>query len=125
MRCMGCYAGWMKHLIPLLLLAAPALADAPITEAATATRTANGWRLNVTLTHPDTGWDHYADAWRAETEDGSVLGTRELAHPHVDEQPFTRSLAPVELADGIATVLIRARCNIDGWSREIFALDLP
>ncbi|WP_197917410.1 hypothetical protein [Thiosulfatihalobacter marinus] len=114
----------MKHLIPLFLLAAPALADAPIIESASATRIADGWRFDVTLTHPDTGWDHYADGWRAETEGGSVLGTRELVHPHVDEQPFTRSLSPVALADGIATVLIRARCNIDGWSRDVFALEL-
>jgi hypothetical protein len=114
----------MKHLIPLLLLGFPALADPPVIESASATRIADGWRFDVTLTHPDTGWDHYANGWRVETEDGSVQSTRELVHPHVNEQPFTRSLAPVELADGIATVLIRARCNIDGWSRDVFALEL-
>ena len=46
----------------------------------------------VTVASPDTGWDKYADEWRIESEAGEVLGVRELTHPHVDEQPFTRSL---------------------------------
>ncbi|WP_455196821.1 hypothetical protein, partial [Kaarinaea lacus] len=56
-----------------------------------------GWVFNVTLKHGDTGWDHYADAWRVVTEDGKELGTRTLYHPHVDEQPFTRSLGDVTI----------------------------
>ena len=84
----------------------------------------NIYRFRVTVRHSDSGWDHYADKWDVVAPDGTILGTRVLYHPHVDEQPFTRSLSPVALADGIATVLIRARCNIDGWSRDVFALEL-
>ncbi len=74
----------------------------------------SGARVSVTLAHPDTGWDHYADGWRVETEDGTVLGTRELLHPHVEEQPFTRSLTVNDLPDG--PLFIRAKCSVDGWS---------
>ena len=81
--------------------------------------------FSVTLTHPDTGWDHYADGWRVETEDGTILGTRELLHPHENEQPFTRSLGNVSIPDGTQRVLIRARCNQDGWSDAAYVLALP
>jgi hypothetical protein len=34
------------------------------------------WQVQTTLRHDDTGWEHYADAWRVVTENGKVLGTR-------------------------------------------------
>ncbi|MGC5198684.1 hypothetical protein [Aphanothece microscopica] len=114
----------MKQLAALILLVTPALAEAPVVTDARTTAESNGFRFDVTLSHPDTGWDHYADAWRVETVDGTVLGTRELAHPHVDEQPFTRSLSGVVVPEGITQVVLRARCNVDGWSEEVFTLTL-
>lgn len=72
------------------------------------------------LAHPDTGWDHYADGWRIEAEDGTVIGTRELLHPHVEEQPFTRSLTVDDLPDGL--LFIRGKCSVDGWSDRRIAL---
>jgi hypothetical protein len=116
----------MRH-FPLLamLAAAPAFAETPVVTAATATPDGSAWRFDVTLSHPDTGWDHYADAWRIEVPDGTVLGQRDLAHPHVEEQPFTRSLSGVILPEGLAEVVIRARCNVDGWSEDSFRLRLP
>jgi len=53
----------------------------------------NIFRFDVTVSHSDEGWDHYADKWEIAGPDGTVIGTRTLYHPHVDEQPFTRSLA--------------------------------
>lgn len=47
------------------------------------------YRISATLAHDDTGWDHYADRWDVLDESGQVIGVRELAHPHVNEQPFT------------------------------------
>lgn len=114
----------MRHLLFALLCATPALADPPVIRDATASRSETGWRFSVTLAHPDTGWDHYADGWRVETAEGAVLGTRELAHPHVTEQPFTRSLGGVTIPETLDQVVIRARCNIDGWSGETFTLSL-
>lgn len=110
-----------------LLAVAPtlALADPPVIEEVTAAQNGQSWRFNVTIRHPDTGWDHYADGWEIRGPDGALLGERPLAHPHVDEQPFTRSLGNVVIPEGITEVTIRARCSRDGWTSEpyLFALD--
>lgn len=82
-----------------ILMAAPAWADPPVAEHV---EYANE-RFDVTLSQPDTGWDHYADGWRVELADGTVLGTRVLAHPHVTEQPFTRS-SNIEVPEGVDVV---------------------
>lgn len=106
----------MKYAIILALWAGAASADAPLIEGATFSDS----RFDVTLSHPDTGWDHYADGWRIEDASGTVLGLRVLGHPHVNEQPFTRSLK----IDGPlpAVVYIRPRCIVDGWSTGTFDL---
>ena len=74
------------------------------------------WTFSVTLRHGDTGWDDYADGWRVVMEDGTVLGTRTLYHPHVQEQPFTRSLGDVTIPDGTTSGVHRSphQCH-DGW----------
>jgi hypothetical protein len=109
----------------LALIAAPGSADPPVIEAVTAAKTGDTWRFSVTLSHPDTGWDHYADGWRVLDMDGHVLATRELLHPHVTEQPFTRSQSGVALPEGATQVLIEASCNRDGWSGETVVFTLP
>lgn len=115
----------MRHLIPCLFLAAPALADPPMVESVTATRTAETWRFDVTIRHPDTGWDHYADGWRVLAMDGTELGVRVLHHPHETEQPFTRSLGGVAIPEGASQVQVQARCSVDGWNADttLVALD--
>lgn len=85
---------------------------------------ASGWRFSVTLSHGDTGWDHYADGWDVSDEHGNQLGFRELLHPHVHEQPFTRSLGNVEIPDAVEHVIIRAKCSVDGWTSAPFKLVL-
>ena len=107
-----------------LLLASPALADPPRIEGVTAQAGANGWRFDVTIRHPDTGWDHYADGWRVLDMDGTVLGMRVLHHPHETEQPFTRSLSGVRVPAGARQVMIEARDNIDGWTGQPMTFDL-
>jgi len=110
--------------LALLLGANAAVAETPEIVGATAQRVGMGWRIDVTLKHPDSGWDHYADAWEVLDAKGTHIATRELMHPHVEEQPFTRSLVNVMLPDGITRILIRARCSGDGWSSETYAVDL-
>jgi len=102
--------------VAILLLASPALSDPARIIGAEATQAQGGWRIDVTLEHGDTGWDDYADGWRVELPDGTVLGTRILTHPHVTEQPFTRSLSGVAVPAGTATLLIRARTSQTGWA---------
>ena len=62
--------------------------DVEIVEAVAYADAGGTWMFDVTLKHGDTGWDHYADQWEVLAPDGSVLGTRTLYHPHVNEQPF-------------------------------------
>ena len=106
------------------LLALPALADEPRIKAASATQTGTTWRFDVTLSHPDTGWEHYADGWRVLDMQGNELGLRVLTHPHVQEQPFTRSLSGVVIPKGTRQVQIQARCLVDGWGEGRLTVDL-
>ncbi len=115
----------MTRALLFCLLATPAFAEPPVVEEATARQNGATWTISVTLSHPDTGWDHYADGWRVEAADGTELGFRELLHPHVTEQPFTRSLSGVTIPEGMTEVFIRPRCNVTGWGDEVFALGLP
>jgi len=114
----------MKYIVASLLLASPAFADPATNEDIRATKVGDAWRFDVTVSHPDTGWDHYADGWRVEDAEGNELGTRILAHPHVNEQPFTRSLSGVMIPNGTTEVFVRARDNVDGWSEMVRAFSL-
>ncbi|SFR15195.1 hypothetical protein [Poseidonocella sedimentorum] len=110
----------------LLVLASGALADPPAILDARAAQGGDGhWRFDVTLAHPDSGWDHYADGWEVLGPEGARLGFRGLLHPHVTEQPFTRSLAGVSIPEGLTEVRLRARCSVDGWSAETVTVPLP
>ncbi|MCE8538604.1 hypothetical protein KBY27_14230 [Ruegeria pomeroyi] len=115
----------MRYLIPFLFSATPILADPPAIENVTAQLDGIGWRFDVTLRHPDTGWDHYADGWRVLDMEGRELGMRTLFHPHETEQPFTRSLGGVVIPEGTTQVQIEARCNVDGWASQRLVVDLP
>ncbi len=84
----------------------------------------NEWSVEVTLRHGDTGWDHYADAWRVVGGDGAVLGTRTLYHPHENEQPFTRSLGGVAIPSDMSTVYVEAHDKVHGWSPQRVQVDL-
>jgi hypothetical protein len=98
------------------MLARIAVADEAVVVAVEATPEATGtWRFSVTVRHTDTGWDHYADKWQVIGPDGTVLGERVLLHPHVDEQPFTRSLGGVAIPSDAADVTVRAHDTVDGW----------
>jgi hypothetical protein len=83
------------------------------------------YRFDVSVRHDDTGWDHYANKWQVLAPDGRVLGTRELLHPHVDEQPFTRSLSGVGIPADITQVIIRAYDSVhdDGGAEIVVDLE--
>jgi hypothetical protein len=81
------------------------------------------WYVNTTLRHSDTGWSHYADAWRVVTEQSEDLGTRTLFHPHEQEQPFTRSHT-VRIPKGIYIVYVEAHDKVHGWNKKRVKVDL-
>ena len=91
-----------------------------------AIRSANGtWSFSVTVRHDDEGWNHYADLWViTDPETGDVLGERVLAHPHVGEQPFTRSLSRVVLPDGQRFLEFSAKCTRHGFEGQRVLVDL-
>ncbi|MDD9910647.1 MAG: hypothetical protein OXR62_13275 [Ahrensia sp.] len=94
--------------------------EADVTNARATNTGGDLWNFSVTVQHADEGWDHYADKWEVVAPDGTVLATRVLAHPHVDEQPFTRSKSGILIPPGIAEVTVRAGDNVHGiGGREI------
>ncbi len=89
------------------------------------------WTFHVTVSHPDTGWDDYADGWDILLLDGTQLKihesdvfTRLLAHPHVDEQPFTRSQSGIALPENVMQVIVRAHDIVDGFGGKEIIVDL-
>ncbi len=84
----------------------------------------SGWVFEVTLKHDDTGWKHYANAWRVLDGSGKVIKTRVLAHPHVKEQPFTRGLSGVLIPKGSKLVMVEARDKVHGWGKNRVVIDL-
>jgi len=83
------------------------------------------YAFTVTVAHQDEGWSHYANKWDVLSPDGSILGTRTLYHPHVNEQPFTRSLSQVSVPVGVREVIIRASDSKHGDGTRTFKVTLP
>ncbi len=91
----------------------------------------NIWSFSVTLEHEETGWEDYADGWDVVLPDGVVIKpdtgdtfTRLLAHPHVNEQPFTRSQSGIVIPAEVDTVFVRAHDLEDGYSSMVVMVDL-
>lgn len=100
----------------VVLSTTAARADDPIIEHVMTSRDGDLWTFDVTVSHGDTGWDHYADAWRILDENGRELGQRDLAHPHIEEQPFTRSLSGVAVPSEVSGVTIQVHDSVTGWA---------
>ncbi|MEM6711286.1 MAG: hypothetical protein AAF590_03290 [Pseudomonadota bacterium] len=113
--------------VATLMLATPQLADAGEADviAASASQDIRGmWTVSATILHADTGWEHYADRFDVLDEAGNVLGSRTLFHPHVEEQPFTRSLNALSIPDDVATITVRAHDNVDGLGGQEVEIEL-
>ena len=85
----------------------------------------NTYRFDVTVRHGDTGWDHYADRWEVLGPDGKIMATRVLLHPHVSEQPFTRSLTGIKIPPSISQVTVRAHDKVHGYGGAEVIVTLP
>ncbi|MEN8264428.1 MAG: hypothetical protein ABFR82_13300 [Nitrospirota bacterium] len=82
----------------------------------------NSYNFSVTVFHKDTGWEHYANKWEIIGEDGTIFGTRILHHPHVSEQPFTRSLSGVKIPDHVKIVTIRAHDSVHKYGGKVITV---
>lgn len=121
----------MTKILPLMLLflvfwGPPSFAgEADVVEVKVSKSDKNLYNFTVTVLHKDTGWKHYANKWDIIDKKGAVLGTRILHHPHVEEQPFTRSLSGVEIPDNIKAVKVRAYDSIHKYGGKVVSIELP
>jgi hypothetical protein len=107
------------------------MADANV-EYVRAIETAPGtWTFHVTVRHPDSGWEDYADGWDVALPDGTVIKpdasssfTRLLLHPHETEQPFTRSQSGILIPADVTQVTVRAHDLVDGFGGAEIVVDL-
>lgn len=83
------------------------------------------YQFHVTLRHDDTGWDHYANRWEILSLEGKILATRVLYHPHVNEQPFTRSLTSVKLPKGTEYVIVRGHDSVHEYGGKEIKVKVP
>jgi len=88
------------------------------------TQRGDTYNFAVTVRHADAGWDHYADKWEVVTPNGKVIDTRVLAHPHDNEQPFTRSLGGIRIPAGLAKVRVRAHDKVHGYGGGEMDVDM-
>jgi hypothetical protein len=97
-----------------------------------AVQSADGaWTFHVTVEHPDTGWEDYADGWDVLTPDDTIIKpdpdspfTRLLLHPHENEQPFTRSQTGIVIPPDVTQVRVRAHDLVDGYGGREVLVDL-
>ena len=98
--------------------------EADVVKVAVDAKSQGVYNFSVTVSHGDTGWEHYADRWEIVDNDGNILQTRVLHHPHVNEWPFTRSLAGVEIPDHIERLTVRAHDSVHEYGGTVVSVDL-
>lgn len=106
-------------------------ADADVTFVSATQIGPETWSFSVTVAHPDTGWEDYADGWDVVLPNGTVAKpdaespfTRLLLHPHVEEQPFTRSQSNIVIPQDVTQVTVRAHDIVDGFGGREIVVDL-
>jgi hypothetical protein len=119
----------MRILIILLLLSTQVMADkskylAHVVYVAAMQIDDGSWCFKTSVKHNDQGWEHYADGWEVTDLKGIRLGYREITHPLVNEQPFTRRQCEIKIPVEINKVIVRARNNINGYGGQTIEVDL-
>ncbi len=117
---------WQCAVASFLIVVSPAHGgEADVLDAQAFCNDTRVCRFMVTVAHADEGWEHYANKWEILSPDGEVLGTRELLHPHTDEQPFTRTLTRVQIPAGVSEVIIRAHDSVHGYGGQELRIEIP
>ncbi|NJL93500.1 MAG: hypothetical protein HC915_07090 [Anaerolineae bacterium] len=119
------------HRLSIIRESEGSMADADA-EFVRAVRDPNGtWTFYVTVRHPDTGWEDYVNGWDVVLEDGTVIDpdpstpfTRNLLHPHENEQPFTRSQSGIAIPEGTTRIVVRAHDLLHGYGGKEITVDL-
>lgn len=112
--------------VAAVLLSFSAVAgEADVTNVSVSAQGDGRFRFDVTVRHADEGWDHYADIWEVVGSDDTVYGQRVLAHPHVNEQPFTRSQFGIKIPADVSQVTVRAGDKVHGFGGKEMLVKLP
>lgn len=112
-------------LLCAVLISTVVRADLPVVEQVALTSlSGDKWRVDVTVRHADSGWDHYANGWRVSDESGNELGFRVLHHPHVQEQPFTRSLS-LTIPESVGAIRVQAVDSVHGAGEQSELIVIP
>jgi len=82
-------------------------------------------QVSATIRHADADWQHYADRFEVLDTGGNVIATRVLMHPHVDEQPFTRSTEPFRLPPNLERISVRAHDREHGCGGDVVEVRIP
>ena len=116
---------WISTLLIIMTFSTQSSAGGADVIDASAMRESNGrYTVSATILHKNEGWKHYVNRFEVLTPDGKLIGARYLGHPHVNEQPFTRSATSVKVPEGINEIRIRAHDNVHGFSGKEFTLKL-
>lgn len=83
------------------------------------------YTIAVTVSSPYDTPERYADGWRVMTTDGDVLAEHDLAHDHVNEQPFTRSRGPFVIPSDIQEVVVEGHDQANGYGGETVTIAVP
>ena len=116
---------FLGFILGLLTSSSLMAGEADVLSVKVAKEPTGSWRFTVTVKHADQGWNHYANEFRVSGPGGETFGTRTLYHPHVNEQPFTRSLPGVRIPDDIKKVTISAGDSVHGYGGDSVTIDLP
>ena len=128
----------MAQVVPAIIDEADADGCAHVIDASAAEQSSSSsdehsatWTFSATIASADTGWEKYANLWIVKVSEKAnsttaetVLGERVLLHPHVDEQPFTRSLSGVVVPLHVNVVVIAAQDSVKGFCGAEFSLVL-
>ena len=114
----------ISYSLAAALVAMPLVADEPRIRDATACKSGMSWRVDVTLEHPDSGWDHYADGWEVLDADGNRLGYRGCITRMSTSSPLPARSPISTCPTARAKIHIRAHCSVDGWGEETFRIDI-
>ena len=105
--------------------------DADVTAVFAREESDGTWTFHVTVEHNDRDWSDFADGWDVVLPDGTAVRpdpfyayTKQIRHPHVDEQPFTRTQRNIEIPTDVNTVRVRAHDKLGGFGGQEVEVDL-
>ncbi len=120
-----CWFGFFAALYLSISAASAYASEASVLDANAVANADGTYGFNVTVSHYDEGWTHYANKWEILTPEGKVIETLTLFHPRVKEQPFVRSIGRVAIPIGVTEVVVRASDTITGPGTRTFTVKLP